>query len=133
MVWDPDVALLPDHSPEAVQPVVLLLLQLNVVDPLKGRFDGLAVRFTIGADGGETVTLTESFALPPAPLQTRLKVLLATKLLMVCEPDVALLPDQAPEAVQLVASLLFQLSVVEPFVTTLVGLADREAVGVGCG
>ena len=42
-----------------------------------------------------------------------------------------LLPDQSPEAVQLVALVLFQFSVVEPFMTTLVGVADRETVGAG--
>ena len=46
------------------------------------------------------------------------------------EPEVFLLPDQSPEAVQLVASVLLQLSVVEPFIMTLVGFADREIVGV---
>jgi len=44
---------------------------------------------------------------------------------------VALLPDQLPEAVQAVASVLFQVSVVEPFETTLLGFADRETVGGG--
>ncbi len=41
----------------------------------------------------------------------------------------ALLPDQFPEAVQLVAFVLVQLRVVEPLMTTLAGLADRETVG----
>ena len=91
------------------------------------------MRLTIGEDGGETVTLTESLALPPAPLQARLKVLFEVNALMVCEPDAALIPDHAPEAVQLVASTLLQLNVVEPFVTTLVGFADRETVGSGEG
>ncbi len=58
--------------------------------------------------------LTESFALPPAPLQARLKLLSAVNVLIVWEPDVDLLPDQSPEAVQPVVLLLLQLSVVEP-------------------
>ncbi|MDH3635103.1 MAG: hypothetical protein OES20_10390 [Gammaproteobacteria bacterium] len=83
MVCEPDVALLPDQSPEAVQPVVLLLLQFNVVEPLKGRLDGLADRVIVGVDGDETVTLTDLFELPPAPLQDRLKVLSVVNALMV--------------------------------------------------
>jgi hypothetical protein len=72
IVCEPDVALLPDQSPEAVQPVVLLLLQLNVVAPLKGRLDELAVRLTDEAVGPATIMLTESVALPPRPVQVRL-------------------------------------------------------------
>lgn len=49
---------------------------------------------------------------------------------MDCDPEVLLLPVQSPEAVQLSASVLDQLSVVEPFIATLDGLADKETVGV---
>ena len=73
--------------------------------------------------------LTESFALPPSPLQVMLKVLSAVSALMVCEPDVVLFPDQPPDAVQLLANLLFQLIVVVPFTDTVVGLADIDSVG----
>ena len=83
----------------------------------------------MGADGSTTVTLTESFTLPLAPVQDRLKLLSVIKPVIVCEPDVALLPNQSPEAVQSVVLVLLQLSVVEPLVTTVVGFADREAVG----
>ena len=123
------MALLPDQSPEAVQFVVSLLVQLNVVEPLNGRFVGLAERLTTGTEGAATVTLTESFALPPGPVQDRLKLLLAISALMVWEPDVGLLPDQSPEAVQAVASVLFQTNVVEVFKTTLPGFAASETVG----
>ena len=58
--------------------------------------------------------LTVSFAVPPGPLQDRLNTLSEVSAVIVCEPDVALLPDQSPEAVQPVVLLLFQLSVVEP-------------------
>jgi len=133
MVWEPDVDLLPDQSPEAVQSVVLLLVQLNVVEPLKGRFVGLAERLTTGADGAATMTLTESFAFPPLPLHDRTKLLLAVNVLMVWEPEVDLLPDQSPEAVQLVVLLLVQLNVVEPLKGRLVGLAERLTRGAEGG
>jgi hypothetical protein len=64
--------------------------------------------------GAPTFTLAESLALPPGPLQERLKLLLVVRLLIVCAPDEALLPDQLPEAVQLSALALFQIKVVEP-------------------
>ncbi len=72
-----------------------------------------------------------SLTVPPAPLQVRLKLLFEVNALMVWEPEVALFPDQSPDALHPVASVLLQLSVVEPFVTTLVGLADKETVGDG--
>jgi len=129
IVWEPDVALLPDQSPEAVQLLVLALLQLKVVEPFSATVVGLADRFTTGADGATTVTLAESLALPPGPLQVSVKLRFAVRALIVWEPDVALLPDQSPEAVQLLVLALLQLKVVEPFITTLFGLADRETVG----
>ncbi len=113
MVCEPEVALLPDQSPEAIQSVTLLLFQLSVVEPFSDTELGFAEKESVG-NGAATVTLTESFALPPAPLQARLKLLSAVNVLIVWEPDVDLLPDQSPEAVQSVVLLLLQLSVVEP-------------------
>ena len=48
-----------------------------------------------------------------------------------CEPEVALLPDQDPEAVQLVALVVDQVSVLEPPAVTEVGLADIRTTGAG--
>ena len=51
---------------------------------------------------------------------------------MICsEPLAVLVPDQPPEAVQAVALVELQVSVVPPPATTAVGLAVREAVGAG--
>ena len=47
------------------------------------------------------------------------------------EPLVALVPDQAPEAVQEEALVEDQVSVELPPLATLVGLALSEAVGAG--
>jgi hypothetical protein len=44
-------------------------------------------------------------------------------------PEASLLPDQLPEAIQLSALLLVQLSVVEPLYSTFEGLADKLTVG----
>lgn len=48
---------------------------------------------------------------------------------MDCEPLVALLPDHAPEAVQLVAFVLFQLNVELPPLVTEAGFAANVSVG----
>jgi hypothetical protein len=73
--------------------------------------------------------LTISLDVPPGPLQDRLNTLSEVSDDIVCEPDVALLPDQSPEAVQSLARLLLQLILVEPFIATAVGLADNEIAG----
>ena len=113
MVSEPDTPLLPDQSPEAVQLVASVEFQFSVVDPFWETVTGFAEKESVGA-GAATVTLTESFALPPAPLQVRLKVLFEVSALMAWEPDVALFPVQSPEAVQPLVLLLLQLNVVEP-------------------
>ena len=48
-----------------------------------------------------------------------------------CEPDVALVPDHPPLAVQEVALVLDHVSVDELPEVTDVGLAERETVGAG--
>ena len=111
---EPDDSPTPDQPPEAVQLVALLEVQLKVVEPPNGRLDGLADRFAVGGSGEATITLTESFASPPIPLQDKLKVLFEVRALIVCDPDNAFSPTQSPEAVQAVALLLLQLSVVDP-------------------
>ena len=94
--------------------MALVVLQFKVVDPFCETEVGVAEKDRVGAGAAATLTLTESFEVPPVPLQVRIKLLLAINELMVCDPEVALLPDQAPEAVQPVVLLLVQLKVVEP-------------------
>lgn len=52
---------------------------------------------------------------------------------MDCEPLMALLPDQAPEAVQEVALVADHVSVEAPPLATVLGLALRMTVAVGLG
>ena len=67
--WLPEVALLPDHAPEAVQEVALVDDQVSVEDPPLAIDAGFAVSDTVGA--GNTVTVTDALALPPDPVQVR--------------------------------------------------------------
>lgn len=62
-----------------------------------------------------TVTVSVSVPVPAGLLQSSLKVLLPVRLVMVSLPLKALLPNQSPEAVQLVGSLVvLQVRVVWP-------------------
>jgi len=65
----PLVGSLPDHPPEAVQPLALLDDQLSVeAEPLP-TVPGLALMLTVGLGGADTLTVADLLALPPAPLQ----------------------------------------------------------------
>ncbi len=75
----------------------------------------LADREAVGEDGGGavTVTLTVWLVVPPAPLHVSEKAASLTREFMVSLPDVDLLPDQPPPAVQ------FVVLVEDQFKTTL--------------
>ncbi len=67
---EPLVALLPDHAPDAVQLVALVVLHASVELPPLATAVGLAARVTLGAAGASlTVTETLLVILPPAPVQ----------------------------------------------------------------
>jgi hypothetical protein len=77
------------------------------------------------------VTVADALALPPAPLQVRVKLPLAVSAPVDWLPEVALAPDQSPDAVQEVALVEDQLSVEDPPLVTDVGLAASDTVGTG--
>jgi hypothetical protein len=86
-----------------------------------------------GAGGGVavvTVTVVLALAAPPAPVQERLKVLLEF-IEITWVPLVALVPLQAPLAVQVVALVELQLIVELDPALMVVGLAEIETVGAG--
>jgi hypothetical protein len=127
---DPLVALLPLQAPDAVHEVALLadherveLLPLEIVL-------GFALKLTVGARE-VTVTVADCSALPPAPVQVRVYVAFAVSAPVDCEPLVAWLPDQPPDAVQEVACVVDQLKVELSPLTMELGLAARLTVGAG--
>ncbi len=75
--------------------------------------------------------VTGRLVLPPGPVQVKVKVLVSVKGPTLALPESGLLPDQAPPALQAVASVDDQLKVEEPFISTVVGLAVSETVGNG--
>jgi hypothetical protein len=64
-------------------------------------------------------------------VQVKVNVVVALSAPVVCVPLVALAPLQLPEAVQLVASVEFHVSVEEPPLETVAGLAVNVTVGAG--
>ena len=59
------------------------------------------------------MTVVEALALPPAPVQVSMKVVVLASAPLDCEPFVALVPLHPPEAVQLVALVDDQASVAD--------------------
>jgi len=129
---EPLVASLLDQAPDATQEVALVEVHDSVEVPPLVTVLGLALKVTVGA-GEVTVTVADCAALPPAPVQVRVKVALAVSAPVDCEPLVALPPDQPPDAVHAVAFVVDQLKVELLPLTVELGLAARLTVGAGVG
>ncbi len=86
-----------------------------------------------GGVDGFTVTVVLALPDPPLPLQARLKVEVMVSGPVDSEPLVALLPLQAPEALQLVALVLLQVKVLDSPLLIVAGEAERLTVGAGFG
>tara|TARA_B100001939_G_C16870016_1_gene585952 strand:- start:100 stop:465 length:366 start_codon:yes stop_codon:yes gene_type:complete len=70
--------------------------------------------------------------LPPSPEQVIVKLILPTaEIVTVSDPDVALAPDQAPDAEQEVALVDDQVSVESEPISTEVGSAEKLILGAG--
>ncbi len=132
MDCEPLVASLLDQAPDATQEVALVEVHDSVEVPPLVTVLGLALKVTVGA-GEVTVTVADCAALPPAPVQVRVKVALAVSAPVDCEPLVALPPDQPPDAVHAVAFVVDQLKVELLPLTVELGLAARLTVGAGVG
>ena len=66
----PEVPLVPDQPPEAVQELASVEDQVSIEDPPYATAVGFAASDTVGT-GGNTVTVTVVLALPPGPVQVR--------------------------------------------------------------
>jgi len=131
---EPGVAFAPDQAPEAVQDVALVELQESVEELAEIIELGLAAIVTVGsAEEAVTVTVADWLVEPPAPVQVSEYVAVVVRLPVLCEPEVACVPDQAPEAVHEVALVEVQLRVEVPPEIIEIGLADIVTVGAGVG
>ena len=132
--WLPEIALLPDHAPEATQEVASVDDQVSVEDPPLAADVGFAVSDTVGAgDVTVIVTVADLLAVPPDPVQAMVNVLELVNAPLDWLPEIALLPDHAPEATQEVALVDDHVSVEDPPLATDAGFAASDTVGTGDG
>jgi hypothetical protein len=130
----PEVAWAPDQPPEAVQDAAFVEDQVSIDVPPLATDVGFAESDTVTDGGGgvpDTETVADALALPPAPVQVREKLPLAMSGPVDWLPDVALDPNQAPEAEQEAAAVEDQVSVEAPPLATDVGFAAMDTVGLG--
>jgi hypothetical protein len=127
---EPLVACAPDQPPEAVQEVAFVEDQVNVELPPPATVLGLALSATVGC-GADTETVADCAADPPAPVQVNVYIVVAVRVDVACEPLIAWLPLQPPEAVQEVAFVDDQDKVELKPLATVLGLALRVTVGAG--
>jgi len=127
----PLVGWLPVHAPEAVHVVALVEDQLKVVLPPLVTLEGLALKFTVGAGGAVTDTVTDCVADPPAPVQVAVYFVAALSAAVDCVPAGAIVPLQPSDATQEVALVEDHVNVDVPPLATVVGLAVRVTVGAG--
>jgi hypothetical protein len=98
-----------------VQLSALPVDQDSVTLPLKATDVVFDERLTVIGVGVEvTLTFTVLLIVSVLPSQLRVKLRLAVSELMICDPDLPLLPLQSPDAVQLSALLVDQDSVTLP-------------------
>ena len=125
----PLVALVPLQPPEAVQLVALVELQVIEAVPPCATLIGSAVSVSVGA--AATATVTDCVTLPPVPVQVSVNVVDCVSAWLIWLPLATLPPLQPPDAVQLVALVVVQVSADVPPLLTVVGLAVNVSVGAG--
>lgn len=102
--------------------------QVNVELAPLAMLAGLALKDTPGA-GGETVTVADCDAVPPAPVQVSVYWVVAVSAGVVDEPLVGSDPPHPPEAVQEVALVEDHVSVEVAPLLIVLGLAPRVTAG----
>jgi hypothetical protein len=126
----PLVGMAPDQPPDAVHEVAFVAVHFTVELAPLATVLGLALMLTVGAveaDFSDTVAVWT--ALPPGPVQLKVKLFGALIAPVLWEPVGALLPDQAPEALHEVAFLADQVSVALLPLDTLLGVAPMVTTG----
>ena len=128
-VAEPLVAVLAVQPPVAVQLEAFVELHATVDDPPLAMLDGVAVTDTVAC--GTTVTVAEALPVPPVPVQEIWNVRVAVMPVTVALPLAAVLAVQPPVALQLAALVELHVSVEEPPLAMLAGLALSVTTGVG--
>jgi len=118
----------PLQPPEPVHPVAFVELHVSVLVPPVPTEIGAAVKLAVGT------ILTETLApwlIPPAPLHTSEKLVASVSDPVLLLPLLASIPLQPPEALQEVASVEAQVSVVSSPLLTTVFATLSETLGDG--
>jgi len=131
---DPLVATVPLQPPEAVQEVALLADQIKLVPLPLDTVLGVATKLTVGAAAAAgaaaaTVMVADCVATAPPLVQVRVYVALLPSAAVAWEPLADFVPDQAPEATQFWARVLFHCNMAVPPLLTVLGVAVRLTVG----
>jgi hypothetical protein len=127
--WEPLIPTAPDQPPDALQEVALVEDQVKVELPPEDTLAGLALKETVG--GAETVIVADCDAVPPAPLQLKVNFVVALSAAVTCEPVVAWVPLQPPEALHEVALVEDHVNVEVAPLFTVVGFAAKVTAGAG--
>jgi hypothetical protein len=128
--FEPAVASVPVHAPDAVQAVALLEDHVSVAAPPLVTVVGEALRDTLGA-GAETVTVAVCEAVPPAPVHVSVYLVVAVNAAVARVPLVASAPAQPPDPVQAVAFVEDHVRVEIAPLLTVLGLALMVTAGAG--
>jgi hypothetical protein len=127
---EPFTALVPDQAPEAVHEVALVEDQVRVELAPLATLAGPALSETLGA-AADTVTVADCEAVPPAPLQLSMYLVVAVNADVLLDPLIVSEPLHPPEAVQEVALVDVQFKVdVAPLLSVL-GPAAKVTAGAG--
>lgn len=114
LVAVPETGRLPVQPPDDVQAEAPVVDQVSVVVPPCATDVGFAVRLMVGTGGGVTLTSTDCTADPPGPVHVNVNVELTVSAPRLSVPAVPFVPIQAPDAAQLFALLVDQVSVLLP-------------------
>lgn len=121
----------PVHPPLPVQDAAFVDDHARVEMPPGASDSGLAVSVSVGIGGGFAVTMTLCEIVPPLPAQVSVKVVVDASGPVGSVPLVGFASLQPPLALQLVAFVDDQLSIVASPVVTESGLAVSVKVGAG--
>jgi hypothetical protein len=126
--FEPAVATEPLQPPDAVHAVALVDDHVKVELPPLDTLVGLALMVTLGGVE-DTVTVAAWVAVPPAPVQVSMYLVVAVSAAVAREPLVPIEPLQPPDAVQALSLLDDQVNMEVAPLLTVLGFAVRVTAG----
>ncbi len=130
METEPLTGSLPFQAPDAVQAVALVEDHERLVALPLATVLAPTPMLTVGT-GAIADTVVDWLALPPAPVQVSVYVVVFMTAAMISEPCSGCAPLQPSDAMQPAVLTVLQFSVVEPPATSVLGVADNCTTGGG--